>query len=177
MQFFRALISHCNFFCVSATVWHSLQFSHSGWYTVGHDIAQDWITTVSKNVTPWWCSSCKENRREAFAVLSPWWFAEGAPILCARFLLQSLLEKPWQNWAQQQQIFDIVVVDCCWFIDLNLFSDSRRSGSCVKSHCYRQVLCFFYDSYWMRMDQVFFSWQNFQGHAKLPAKVEGKKGK
>jgi hypothetical protein len=39
------------------------------------------------------------------------------------------------------------------------------------------VLCFFYDSYWMRMDQVFFSWQNFQGHAKLPAKVEGKKGK
>ncbi len=110
MQFFRALISHCNFFFVSATVWHSLQFSHSGWYTVGHDIAQDWITTVSKNFTPWWCSSCKENRRKVFAVLSPSWFAEGPPILCACFLLHLLLEKPWRNWAQQQQILILLLI-------------------------------------------------------------------
>jgi hypothetical protein len=27
------------------------------------------------------------------------------------------------------------------------------------------------------MDQFFFFWKNFQGHANLPAEVEGKKGK
>jgi hypothetical protein len=65
---------------------------------------------------------------------------------------------------------------CCWLLLIrrsqSLLRLEKKWVVCKESSSYRQLLCFFQDSYWRRMDQFFFSWQNFQGHANLPAKVE-----